>query len=695
VRKALGLTLLLLLGCERRGLQGVLGDVQVSSAALHFQTTFIGLPKTRTLTLVNGSRSDRALTAKVEAPFSTPAELLVPGGAAFELTVTFAPSEKGPAQATLQLSDGKRSFEIALDGEGAPVPACAPSGPCRASSFDGKACVETLSADGSACSSASACIEGGMCSAGICVGAARDCGDGDRCTEDACEPGGGCVHYAAACADPADPCKVASCDPVLGCVAADAPDGTACGAADCVTAKVCLSGQCKAVAVPDGAACGVATPCQASGVCQAQSCVRPAVQPLVEAWSYGFPGEQADFRGVTDSAQNLYWVECTGLGCAAISYTRDGVQRFRQPLPQAQGATSVVLHLIAADHLVYAIGTSVGAVSTTNGAVEWSVPLADALQGGPDTAEFFSVRFLVADGIGHAWALVQRNQGSNVRQDALLELDVSSGAVLQRRFYDAETVGGAVDEHDNLFLGAWVSGTGAQLFSLNAQGAERFRIGVMADPTPVAAYHGEVMLKHGEVRSALDGSLRALGMVGTANTSPVMSAAARGYLFQTQSYGCCTGCECKLPVMPPEIDAASFAPGTAMPSWQVTIANTSGTSVPPTISNPLGTRAGDMLFTVTTNVTPSTLEALTAAGTERFSCELPEGLQSALGYVDYTGAAALLNGRWAVLERIECRNCTHNPNPRLRIFETPGLAAPQHGWVSPGGASAGASRPLP
>ncbi len=694
--------LLALCGCERGGLRTVVGEVELSAGALHFQTAYLGFPKAKTLRLRNGSRSDRRLTVATEAPFLADESVLVPGGAQVELAVTLVATELGPASGRLTLGDGVHTFEVALDGEVAGVPVCIPSADCRLSTFDGVSCVEATAADGAECTSGNACLEGGSCSKGMCVGSARDCSDTDPCTDDACQPGGGCVHYPKVCGAPSDPCKVASCDPGVGCVERDAQDGAACGPADCVTAKICLGGSCKAVAVPDGAVCSPVTACQGAGTCQQQQCVKPEARPLVEAWSYAFPGPLPSFRGVMDSVQNLYWFEC-GIGglidtCSATSVTRDGAIRFQQVLPELPVSSLAIPHLLAGGHLVYALGADLGSVSSGTGALEWTLALPAALQGGPDLADQHSVRFLVADASGQIYAVIQRSladpQGSVARQDALLKVDSRTGAVVARRFFAAQTSGGVVDEHDNLFLGAWVTGPGPQLFSLSPAGVERFRLDVQGEPTPIAAYNGEVTLRRGEVRSAFDGSLRATAPEGSPMRNVLMGSTARTFVHQPMSYGCCEACECKVPSYA-EVDVVSFAPGASAASWETPVASTSGVTNYVAVSDSAFERQGDILLAASANLAVSKLFALTNSGAERFACEIPPGPMGTLGYTRYSSAAALLNGRWAVVEQIECRNCTHNPLPRLRMFEVPGVAPATRGWVSAGGNPSGGARPLP
>ncbi len=67
-------------------------------------------------------------------------------------------------------------------------------------------CVHTA-LDGTSCDDADVCTLADHCEAGVCVGTAIECDDGDPCTDDACSPTGGCVQEpnTAPC-DDGDPC---------------------------------------------------------------------------------------------------------------------------------------------------------------------------------------------------------------------------------------------------------------------------------------------------------------------------------------------------------------------------------------------------------------------------------------------------------------------------------------------------------
>ena len=145
--------------------------------------------------------------------------------------------------------------------------------------------------DGDVCTGAEGC-SGGNCTAGIPL----VCDDGNPCTDDACDPGSGCVFAnddtnacddgdactsvdvcrAGACeggapvvCDDANPCTDDSCDPLSGCVftngdANPCDDGNACTSGD-----ACLSGMCIGAAI----SCDDANPCTDDACDPGSGCV--------------------------------------------------------------------------------------------------------------------------------------------------------------------------------------------------------------------------------------------------------------------------------------------------------------------------------------------------------------------------------------------------------------------------------------
>ncbi len=142
------------------------------------------------------------------------------------------------------------------------------------------------------CNDGSLCTFGDVCNKGACAGQAVVCDDGNPCTDDSCNPKTGCVFAAntAPCSDGNDctsgdvcfakvctpkalkdcgdgnPCTDNACDPVQGCVASNnaavCDDGDACTFGD-----ACSGGTCKA-----GKGCDGNATCATSGAGKACAC---------------------------------------------------------------------------------------------------------------------------------------------------------------------------------------------------------------------------------------------------------------------------------------------------------------------------------------------------------------------------------------------------------------------------------------
>lgn len=161
---------------------------------------------------------------------------------------------------------------------------CHEAGVCNAETGQ---CEYAAKADGTACDAGNPCTVGDACVGGSCqAGSPKDCGDGNPCTTDACDPAtGACAHapvadgtpcdddgdpctidacQAGVCAhsprdcDDGDPCTVDACDPATGACThqpLDCDDGNAC------TLDSCVGGQC----VHDPVDCAGDDPCVTYG----------------------------------------------------------------------------------------------------------------------------------------------------------------------------------------------------------------------------------------------------------------------------------------------------------------------------------------------------------------------------------------------------------------------------------------------
>lgn len=134
----------------------------------------------------------------------------------------------------------------------------------------------------------------------LCYGV--DCGDGDDCTVDSCDPAtGACVHPPAAagirCGNPTSGiCDSADrCDGAGVCLSNNAPNGTVCGQpdGDCELADTCQQGVCEPGAFLQlGTACGDSTvgACDAADSCDAFGLCLQNLAP--DGASCGDPGSE-------------------------------------------------------------------------------------------------------------------------------------------------------------------------------------------------------------------------------------------------------------------------------------------------------------------------------------------------------------------------------------------------------------------
>jgi len=315
---------LLLIGCGGR-LASTAGDVSAPPTVV-FAPGWVGYSTTATLTLHNESASPRDLKLDLPAPFAVDtAEQRLQGGESRDVAITFAPTEPGAYELDAKLS-GDLQGTVHLSARANIAPDCTPSNTCVSSHFDATTgtCVTASLADGTSC--ADPCIEGGVCMHGTCMGTAKNCDDGNACTSDACGAQG-CVHtdVTASCPRPNDPCQAAYCDPVMGCGSELVADGTSCGTNDCVTAHVCIQGQCLARAAPDGSVCASASICQGEGLCHAGACQQPQGTTLIPKWEYNQPmAYSASGSIAADDSGNLYFTQYITQECETCEAVNPG-----------------------------------------------------------------------------------------------------------------------------------------------------------------------------------------------------------------------------------------------------------------------------------------------------------------------------------------------------------------------------------
>ena len=194
------------------------------------------------------------------------------------------------------------------------VPACGdgvldPGEACDPAIADAGCCTATcaLPPAGTSCDDGDSCTAGDTCEGSTCgAGPHVLCGDGNRCTDDGCDPLTGCVYTfnAAPCSDgtkctkgdtcdqgscqsgaPVDcadgnPCTSDACDPLRGCksppITGACDDGDACTGHD-----RCLHGTCTGRAL----GCDDGNPCTADSCAPGIGCVHTPIEGC--AWSDG------------------------------------------------------------------------------------------------------------------------------------------------------------------------------------------------------------------------------------------------------------------------------------------------------------------------------------------------------------------------------------------------------------------------
>lgn len=334
--------------CTSGTLQRTTGGIQPPIAALVFPSTWVGYPSHLSIVLVNTAPQSRAVTVTSTPPFSAPKSVTAAASASAALSVEFEPDSAGAAAGLLTIATPDGSFSVQLSGEGVVPPNCEAPDACHSAVFepDAGVCVTETLADATPCGADELCLSDATCQGGQCLGGSVDCDDGNVCTTDACDPMTGCVHTDISNACPAATaiCQAAICNPISGCGIGPAPDGTLCGTFSCTTSQVCLGGSCGEAPTPQGAPCSPDYPCQAHGSCNDGACVIPDAGILSPVWTYSPPdGYALTFRGLVDSNNDVYWVECSTSDCLLASSTQSGYARFRSRLSMPGDAGAIAL----------------------------------------------------------------------------------------------------------------------------------------------------------------------------------------------------------------------------------------------------------------------------------------------------------------------------------------------------------------
>lgn len=431
------LCLVVVAGCRSGRVSQLTTDVELSQVVPCGQA-FVGFESTCALTVTNRARGAVSVRFESASPFELPTSVEVAAGQSSTVDVRFRPEAVGEVSRSITASVAGEDVEVLLTGEGVAVPSCRSADECHEQTFDpSRGCVETVRSDGAACGQANACLVNATCQAGQCVGAPLACDDGSACTTDACDPSRGCQHAAVACAPSTNPCQASACDAQLGCVATPVVDGTTCGANDCQTAHVCLSGQCVERAAPEGSVCAAATACRGEGRCTAGgACALPPPGAPVEAFRFELPSGRYAQQILVTATGDTYFTHVPQTSAASstlvlVSLDRFGHQRFEVDLtaetPGLQASRSLMLD--AVNHRLFlSLGVWLQARDSRTGALLWSrdlrslnIPVTNSDTG----ALHLSVQAIALVGVDDV--LAQITEGASLHQQHLVTFDGASG----------------------------------------------------------------------------------------------------------------------------------------------------------------------------------------------------------------------------------------------------------------------------
>ncbi|WP_044190108.1 hypothetical protein [Hyalangium minutum] len=364
-------------GChDDSPLVGSQGRLRLSSGAVAFPTTYIGVSREQRVKVSNAGRAPLTVAwTQVEAPFTVEGLPVRVGSEEVEVRVRFAPTAPGPFSATLKgTAVGGGQVTLVLTGEGLAIPPCATPVACHSTRFDLalEQCVEEPLPDGTVCDPGNACLVEATCAAGRCKGRERVCDDGNACTTDVCNPLDGCQAVPAPPCPGDGVCRVGVCDPMTGCGLAKAPDGTFCGARrGCEVADVCVDGACTVQDLPDGFVCAPSTPCQGEGRCDGAVCARPPPTVLTPNWTFDADAHALDLHDM------MIWPD----GEVTLSgFFASPVQDAAGDAPWVARGTARRCMLWNARLLCMDLPQQgqVSLLEKTTGAVRWSFTLADA-----------------------------------------------------------------------------------------------------------------------------------------------------------------------------------------------------------------------------------------------------------------------------------------------------------------------------
>lgn len=549
-----------LAGCRESAVMGATGELRVEPAAVDFGRAYLFHRTTAPVTLSNAGRLPLELTLSTDAPFDALGAIRLGGGQSVALEVGLTADTEGLVEGALRVGDQL----VPLRAQVVPAPEC-PARDCRVQHFNplSGACEESPAADGVACGVGNQCVSEGVCLSGECVGRARDCDDDNACTSDACDAATGCVHQVVSCPLSRRACEVSVCDPASGCGLAPADDGASCGQNDCVTAQVCIAGQCVGRASPDGSECAAATSCRGPGTCQGLACTLPAPTPLQPAWRYTPAGDRVvAFLGHVDDSGNLYatetstrlvnedGVEVERPVTEVLSLSPTGAVRFRQEV--SVGCTNCKYGLAfaldsAGRRFFFNVRTTTQARSLDDGRLLWTtqptlgVPVYNPQSDGGASYYLSAPTLLAGDTVGvqvsegyenhHAYVKVYDRQSGAFRWDFHRKGHLyGTGAAVGGELWTSSAdcwaptgemtrVDGAGREAANRFV-SWIPSIYGDSFAIGTSNGRMHVLDSALNLRDLGMRAGSSPLVTGQQLVMWDGTVAALRSVGLGDAGP-------------------------------------------------------------------------------------------------------------------------------------------------------------------------------
>ncbi len=372
------------------------------------------------------------------------------------------------------------------------------------------------------------------------------------------------------------------------------------------------------------------------------------------AWSYTFPEDSVthsgfQYRGVTDAAGNLYWVECPSFQCALVSFTARGVERFRRPIDDMWPWIAGMMVSHGRVYVSDERGRPV-ALSDSTGEVLWRA-------GG---AGFITEAGVDPD--GNLWTI--EGSKDDVNRLSVVSYFGATGTVRWSTPFSGRVDGLVLDAHGNAYAldGRGSSAGWPELVSMDRDGRVR-GTHLFGFAAPIAELDGRLLMSDGTLLSISTGAVLVQGttLFGSANLSPLISSRAR---FRW-------AVDLDAMRFPTDLVLEGYVGDEAAPSFRAPVGRY--VDVESEQTSPLLLSNGNALLAVA-----STLRSIAPDGRDVFSCPLGEVGRMArpTALIDETWVAMTINGTTL----------------KLLAFTTPGLKRAAHGWTGHRGNPGGTGR---